>query len=855
MKLRLVWLCGILCLVAPRVSAAENDAALFRQAQQVLTTHCLKCHGPDGKANGGVDYILQRDKLVARDKLVPGKPGDSKIMQLIHDRAMPPYGTRTRMPKDDVAALTRWIEAGAPTERTSTEPRRFLAESEVLRGIRADLEAQPARQRRFLRYFTLANLANAARSEDDLDSDRLALAKLMNALSWHPRIANPVAIDASRVVLRIDLRDYKWNARLWDRLIAVYPYRPSIASADAKAIATLTASELPVLRADWFVATASRAPLYYDLLQLPSTDRALERLLQVDVLNDLQEESVARAGLNGSGVSRNNRVLERHDAGFGAYWRTYDFSANTDRQNIFERPLGPTPADNPFAPAGGEAIFHLPNGLHGYFLMDRNGRRVEKGPTDIVSDPQRPDRAVEAGLSCMSCHARGYLPKADQVRAHVLKNEQAFTKEQRATVMAIYVPEARFKAHVERDNERYLKALSQTGVRDNDPEPITRLTLAYEGEVDLPAAAAEAGLSPDDFKAGLAKLTALSRPLGALLTKGGTVQRQAFQAAFADLARELRIGEDVPGRSAPTTVVEHPFAGHGASILCIAVSSDGKRAVSGSEDRTARLWDVETGRELRRFEGHTGPVSAVAFAGSDTILTGSHDRSARLWDAKTGKEKQRFEGHTDLVTSVAAHGVSFASGSFDKTIRLWKATERQEVACLTGHKGVVRSLAFDASGERLVSASADETVRLWDVKAAKALRVLDDHGYAVLAARFSGDGTRVLSGGVDTAVRVWTLSPYGNDGERQEPMRLEGHRTRIVAVGPIPANATHAWTCASQRQSQDKFFRKWDLTTGKEVAALGGTDKDRVNCAAFAPDGRWALTGGEGHTLRLWKLE
>ena len=111
------------------------------------------------------------------------------------------------------------------------------------------------------------------------------------------------------------------------------------------------------------------------------------------------------------------------------YWRTYDFDeppANLvervnggllpDRRNVFAFPLGPGGlAENPFQHAGGEAIFALPNGLHAYYLANADNARLDKGPIAIVSDPKRPDRAVEAGVSCMSCHVTGILPKADQV--------------------------------------------------------------------------------------------------------------------------------------------------------------------------------------------------------------------------------------------------------------------------------------------------------------------------------------------------------------------------------------------------------------------------------------------------------
>src|SRR5207253_9684280 len=131
-----------------------------------------------------------------------------------------------------------------------------------------------------------------------------------------------------------------------------------------------------------------------DLLQLPTSAAELERQLRVDLVQDLQQERAARAGFNGSGVARNNRILERHDSMLGAYWRTYDFDAvpqnlpdrdvlRPDRRNIFAYPLGQGAGENTFQHAGGEIIFSLPTALHGFILLNANGVRVDSAPAAI----------------------------------------------------------------------------------------------------------------------------------------------------------------------------------------------------------------------------------------------------------------------------------------------------------------------------------------------------------------------------------------------------------------------------------------------------------------------------------------
>src|SRR5436190_18801003 len=177
-------------------------------------------------------------------------------------------------------------------------------------------------------------------------------------------------------------------------------------------------------------------------------------MLRVDTLQNIRQERVARAGFNSSGVSRNNRLIERHESGHVVYWKSYDFAGNTGRQTLFAQPLGPHPSHG-FQHDGGEIILNLPNGLQAYMLADAHGRRLDKGPTAIVTDPRRPDRAVENGLSCMTCHAKGMIDKADQVRGHVLKNRQAFAEADVETILALYPPADTFAALLRADAKRF----------------------------------------------------------------------------------------------------------------------------------------------------------------------------------------------------------------------------------------------------------------------------------------------------------------------------------------------------------------------------------------------------------------
>lgn len=814
-----------------------DDADLAVKAQAILKTHCYRCHGQ--LAKGDFKHVLDRDKLVANKHIVPGKPAASDLFERMRDSNMPPPEVKTSRPsKEDVALIEQWITAGAPAWPRTSPARVFVSESELQQRILADLQTVPPLERRFMRYLSLVQGANAGWSDADLDSARQALVKLLNSLSWHARPHLPHAVDPARALFRIDLRAVKWTGRLWDRMLAFYPYRMPASSA-ARSIAAATGSEVPYVRADWFIATAARPPLYYDLLDLPGTDRGLERLLQVDAARDIEELSVARAGFNGSGVSNHNRLIERHDAAHGAYWKTYDFSANTERQNLFEHPLGPPPAGNAFVHAGGEMIYHLPNGLLAFFVTDGGGRRIDRAPVEIVSDPQRPDKAVEAGLSCFACHGAGFIPKSDQVRAHVLKNAQAFARADLETVQALYPTDDKFRALVAQDSQRYLQALERLGVKKDGPEPLTAVTLRYEGTLDLANAAAETGLPPTEFAERLRRDPALGRALGALLANG-TVQRQTFLTAFPQL-----VGES----SSPIASVTPTFAVQGGSILAIAIAPAGQQALTGSDDRIMRLWDVDSGRPVRLFQGHRAAITAVAFAADGRrAVSGSHDRTVRVWNLETGNQLHVLSGHTEPVTCVAfsPDGKRLLSAGQDRAVLLWDADAGKELRAFTGHAGRISSVAFSPDGKLALSGSHDRTACLWDVETGRVVRVLGGLGGEIYTVAFSPDGKTIATAGNDRVVRLWSAAT----GE--ELRRLEGHANAVIQIAFTP-DGRSVLSASSQYQGPDRTIRVWDAASGQEKRSWAGPERERVSCAAFAPAGTLALTDG-ADLLRRWPL-
>lgn len=537
----LALLAGIAAASFFRGSADNRQRDIASVARDILNRRCFACHGSNGTARKNI-FVLDRRQLLAARVVVPGD-ANSLLMRMVESGAMPPGGPA--LAEDEKALLREWIVAGAPNWDAADPPMRaFIDEPKILAGIEQDLLNQPQRSRPFLRYFSLTHLYNSGASQQDLETYRTALSKLINGLSWHKEITRPITIDPSRTLFRIDLRDYNWTSESWDLLLSGYPY--AIRSDEANVISRISGANAPYIRADWFVFSASVPPLYHDLLALPRSSADIERLLGVDAARDLREEAnVARAGLRASGVSQNNRVLERHASLYGAYWKSFDFRNSVDQQNIFQHPLA-------FNAAGSEIVFNLPNGLQAYLIVDGFGRRINEAPIAIVSDRTNPDDPViRNGRSCTSCHYDGIREFRDEARPAIRANVSSSFDRDKA--LALYPPQENLDHLIERDRERFRSAvaLATGAISPAQSEPINALARRFAADLSIDQAAAEAGLETSKFRERLARNARLSQ-LGyaQLLVAGGAIKRDSWDGNFDELALELGLGQPMRAGSA-----------------------------------------------------------------------------------------------------------------------------------------------------------------------------------------------------------------------------------------------------------------------------------------------------------------
>jgi hypothetical protein len=545
------------------------------------------CHDALGEdaAAGDVGFLLQFEKLI-EDQIYIDKesPEDSYLLEIVPD-TMPKSRMRDihgngPLSDSELASFRKWVARGGPSadylKQNSRAVRPLIRRDQVVAAVTADLSQRTGHDLRNSRYLTIDNLHNL----DSVDSEQLelyraAIVKMLNSLSWEPDVVQVEPIDEHETVYRIDLRQMGWTASQWDMITQHYPYAIKLRGGDAAAIYQATSSQLPILRADWFTFAATQPPLYHVLLGIPDHLGQLEKRLlghRNARLNNIRRGKAVRAGFGDSGVSVNNRMIERHSASSGGYWISYDFGTNTGSANLFDFPLGPkgTWRDDRFSQFefdhdGGEVIFNLPNGFQAYGLFDAKGNRIDVGPTNIVHDDTMTGGAIINGVSCISCHDRGMKPESrrqlvglDRIRKTTSSNFRRFDEDTRMQIQELY-PEGKVIADLMReDRQRFMRAMENAGVRETKDEPVRALFNRFIADLSLPSVAAELGMTDSELEQKL-KSDSETRVILARLEDEG-IKRQLFLGAYRKIVNLTGIGTVLE-----STPLAAPFFGAAAA--------------------------------------------------------------------------------------------------------------------------------------------------------------------------------------------------------------------------------------------------------------------------------------------------
>jgi mono/diheme cytochrome c family protein len=493
----------------PDTPDPESELALARAAaENVLRANCGQCHGPGltpATARAGMNYIDNIDALVENGKITPLDSEDSLVVQRMRNGSMPPVGTAGPSPSErDIDVVAGFIDN--PIFWPDYEPPSFcegqlITFDEVYDLVQADVRSQDRDDRPRFRYLTLTNRYNAGVCPDSLDRERFALIKLVNMLSTDSKVTAPTPIDDNALIYRINLRDYGWDDPVdvrgqqfndgWEAIIAASPYAVPFFGDEADDIREQTGTDVAILSADAMLDAAALGDTYYALIGVDSTGSIgdLINSLGIDVQDNLDDGEAVRAGTTRSAISREDRVIERHEIGVrqGVFWQSFDVETGGG-DNIFTDPFG-------FNQSGTEAIFTLPNGMLAFVIADDNGNIV--GESNLLLDTFQDDFVARTSVSCSNCHAQGFNTVVDEVKPFVQNNRLNFARDEFEGVEELYPDPSDFAQIIEEDSSAYLLALRLAELPVTGSDPVSATYLRFNLDVDLNTAAGELGVTPE----------------------------------------------------------------------------------------------------------------------------------------------------------------------------------------------------------------------------------------------------------------------------------------------------------------------------------------------------------------------
>jgi mono/diheme cytochrome c family protein len=552
------------------------SSELGQQVEDILRVNCSQCHVGQG-AQGDFGYLFDMDQLIANDKIVPGSKEDSQLYTRMVGGTMPPAYQRVFQTPTygQIDVVGQFIDELPESDREACDSLQFLDVDSQIELMAADIQQlDPVTEQPFTRYMTINYSSNAGDCGRALQRQRFALFKGINSVSTETTVTQPVAIDEDETIYRIDIRDYDWDRAIdleddgivdftdaWEAIVGdefnaefMIEYQGDAAD-DLKADSGTLVPFMPV---NVFIQATEFGNLYYTLIKGKANLFDFERdVLGIDTVAEIADDRLMRAGFENSGVSKQERVLNRFDSGIAgglSYWISFDFDGgngngevngvsngfevNVANESIFDDPLG-------FAFAGGEAIFNLPNGLQAYYVAAADGTRLAEAPIGVVIDPAQNNGLVTNGASCHSCHNAGMITFTDTVRQYVEENKIDFDNETYESVMEQYPDKLTFDAQMDRDSEIHVAALERAGVPRKTPDAVSRVYLDFRlGNVSLKQAAAEFGVTEDMLRD---NLDLLDPRLGPLSVDGAYVDRNIIKATFLDTVCILQnVQENTP---------------------------------------------------------------------------------------------------------------------------------------------------------------------------------------------------------------------------------------------------------------------------------------------------------------------
>ncbi len=535
----------------------ENDpfaSEMGQTVKEILETNCGGCHA-NGVKSGNMDYVLDFAALMDNGKVVPGNKEDSQLFVRMQQQSMPPAFMRDQRPTyGQIELVGRWIDEMEGLFEDDGEictglEGEFVTLDEQIAQMADDIAGQDSEDQPFIRYLTVSYSNNAGECGRALQRQRYALFKGVNSLSTETEVVQPEAIDDAKLIYRIDIRDYGWDREIdledngsvdfadaWLAILdGVEEYAVEFTGDDADDLKADAGVNVPFLPVNVFTQFSQEGDLYYALIGAEANLFDYElNVLGIDTDVEIADNNLMRAGFSNSGVSKQDRVLNRFDSQVAAgqsYWISFDFDGgngngdiNRANESIYQDPLG-------FEFAGGEAIFSLPNGMQGYYVAAADGTRLAEAPVGVVIDPAQNNGVVTNGASCHSCHNAGLIDFRDTVKPYVIANKIEYDNDTFEDVLEQYPDPEDFLAQMARDSEMHIAATEDAGVPRGTPDAVSRVYLDFQLRLTADVAAGDLQVPVETLIRNVGDLDPRLANLG---EEGGRVERELFETLYLD---------------------------------------------------------------------------------------------------------------------------------------------------------------------------------------------------------------------------------------------------------------------------------------------------------------------------------
>lgn len=343
--------------------------------------------------------------------------------------------------------------------------------------------------------------------------------------------------------------------------------------------------------------------------------------------------------------------------------------------------------------------------------------------------------------------------------------------------------------------------------------------------------------------------------LGEVSSVAFTADNGAIFASGRDPKVKLFAGPKPDSKTSGTTSTRlREFIGHTGSVKALGITPDGNFLVTGGDDSTVRVWEVNTAKQMRVFQGHqkrdasdspSKGVTAIAIRkDGKQIASGSADGAMRIWDLTTIDHHKALgeAGDSLWIVAYSPDGKKLAAAGSDKTIRVYNAETYKLEATLSGAKSPITSLAFFPDSNKLASAGGDMVVVIWDVAKGSVVKELTGHESAILGLAISDDGKRIITGSADRTIRCF--SP-----EVEKALWTWTTRSAVCSV----AIQRGAKQIAAGLADGSLMIVDISGPNPKDTSSLA-SHVAGVSCLAFSEDGeRLASVGGDGN-LCIWTV-